>query len=198
VKRLHRDDLYGWSRFQDHIDLDFNGFALVRPAGNLLIDPMPLSPHDLEQLRALGGVAWIVLTNSYHVRDAQRLADAFGARIAGPAQERAGFPIACARWLKDGDELTPGLVAYELDGSKTPGELALVLDETTLISGDLIRAHRPGALQLLAADKLKDVPAVHSSLRRLLARAPKIEAVLVGDGWCCFHDGAAQLSRLIG
>jgi hypothetical protein len=198
MKRLHRDELYCWSQFQDKHDLDFNGFAIVSAAGNVLVDPMPLSPHDLEQLRALGGVASIVLTNSYHLRDAQKIADALGARIAGPAQEQADFPIRCARWLKDGDELAPGLVVHELDGSKTPGELALVFDETTLISGDLIRAHRAGTLQLLAAEKLKNPAAVLSSLRRLLARYPRIEAVLVGDGWCCFHDGAAQLSRLVG
>jgi hypothetical protein len=33
---------------------------------------------------------------------------------------------------------------HRLNGSKTPGELALVLEKTTLITGDLVRAHQAG------------------------------------------------------
>ena len=45
-------------------------------------------------------------------------------------------------------------MTYALDGSKTPGELAFVLDGTTLVTGDLIRAHAAGSLMLLPYDKL--------------------------------------------
>jgi len=74
MKQLHRDDLFGWSVFQDSLDLDFNSLAWVRAGGNVLIDPLPLREHDLEHLRALGGAKFILLTNSMHVRDAQHLA----------------------------------------------------------------------------------------------------------------------------
>jgi glyoxylase-like metal-dependent hydrolase (beta-lactamase superfamily II) len=195
MKTLHRSDLYGWSVFNENLDMDFNSVAWIRTGGNVLIDPLPLSPHDLEHLERLGGAAWVVVTNADHTRAAERVADHTRARLAGPAAEKSSFPLPCERWLEDGEELVPGLIALEMQGSKTPGELALVLDHTTLITGDLIRAHQAGRLQLLADAKLKDRVAAEVSVRRLL-QWPQIEAVLVGDGWSVFRQGAAALREL--
>ncbi len=202
MKRLHRKDLYAWSVFNEPRNIDFNGFAWIRSAGegaeggNVLIDPLPLSPHDAEHLRTLGGAAWVVITNSDHLRAAEQIAKTFGAKIAAPAAEKTAIPFACDRWLEDGDELVPGLVAFELAGSKTPGELALLLDGTTLISGDLVRAHVGGSLMLLPADKLKDPKLARESIARIAKRGG-IEAVLVGDGWNVFRDGQRALDELI-
>ena len=198
MKRLHRQDLYAWSVFNERLNIDFNAFALIRPpaeGGNVLIDPLPLSVHDAEHLRSLGGAAWIVITNSDHVRGAKEIAEAFGAKIAGPAAEKESFPLRCDRWLAEGDELVPGLVAFELEGSKTPGEIALLLDGTTLFSGDLIRAHRAGELMTLE-QKLKDPKLARASIARVAKRGG-IEAVLVGDGWNVFGDGQKQLEKLL-
>lgn len=194
MKRLHRSDLYGWSAFDEARDIDFNSVAWVRPEGNVLFDPLPMSAHDLAHLRALGGAAWIILTNSMHVRAAPELAAELGAQVAGPAAERGSFPLRCQRWLQDGDEPVPGLRVYEMDGSKTPGELALVLEETTLITGDLLRAHVADSLHLLPRDKLADPARAAASVRRL-AELP-LSAILVGDGFCLFRDGAARLRAL--
>lgn len=196
MKSLHRPDLYAWSAFDESRNVDFSGLLWVRGDGNVLVDPMPLSAHDRAHLEALGGATWIVVTNSDHTRAATDIAAWTGARVAGPAAERAGFPIPCDRWLSDGDVLVPGLVVVALDGSKTPGELALVLDGTTLVTGDLVRGQRGGALNLLPASKLADVAAAHASVRRLAA-LPRIGAVIVGDGWPVFHDGAARLADLV-
>lgn len=198
MKRLHRHDLYCWSVFQEQHELDFNGFAWIRGAENVLIDPMPMSAHDLEELRRLGGASLIVVTNSFHLRATGELAAALGAKIAGPCAERGGFPFDCDRWIEDGEELLPGLVAIAQDGSKTPGELALVLDGTTLIAGDLVRGHRAGSLNLLPDAKLKDPAAARASVRALAKAHPRLEAVLVGDGWCYFGSGATELRRISG
>jgi glyoxylase-like metal-dependent hydrolase (beta-lactamase superfamily II) len=195
MKSLHRPDLYAWSAFDPERNVDFNSVAWIRPGGNVLIDPVPLSAHDRVHLEGLGGAAWIVVTNSDHVRDAPSIAADTGARLAGPAAERDAFPLACQRWLHDGEELVPGLLALELQGSKTPGELALLLDQTTLITGDLIRAHRAGSLMLLPDAKLKDRAAAVASLQRLLQHE-RIDSVLVGDGWSLFHDGHRHLRAL--
>ncbi|MCB0221177.1 MAG: MBL fold metallo-hydrolase, partial [Chrysiogenetes bacterium] len=48
MKQLHRPDLFAWLAFDEARNLDFNGFAWVRKEGNVLIDPMPMSAHDLE------------------------------------------------------------------------------------------------------------------------------------------------------
>jgi hypothetical protein len=196
MKRLHRKDLFGWSVFNERLDIDFNSVAWVRPGGNILFDPLPMTPHDLEHLQKLGGAKWIVVTNSAHVRDSAQLADALKAVRVGPRAERATFPLKCSRWLGEGDALVPGLATYEMEGSKTPGELAFVLEEATLITGDLIRSHRAGQLMLLMAEQgLADPAKALASVGRL-AQLPKLEAVLVGDGWSVFHDGRALLGRL--
>ncbi len=195
MRALHRPDLFSWSAFDATRNVDFNGLCAVRPSGNVLVDPMPLSDHDRAHLEALGGVAWIVVTNSDHTRATEAIRAWSGAQVAGPAAEREGFPIACDRWLSDGDTVAPGIDVIALDGSKTPGELALVLDQTTLITGDLVRAHAGGSLMLLPAPKLTDPAAAARSVQRLAA-LPHITAVLVGDGWPVFRDGGARLSEL--
>ena len=196
MKRLHRDDLYGWSVFDPSRNIDFHGVAWVRGDGNVLVDPVPMSEHDEAHLRELGGAATIVITNSDHVRDAPALADRFGARILGPRAEQDRFPIHCDDWLGQDDTVVPGLVAHALSGSKTPGELALTLEGTTLITGDLIRAHEGGRLRLVPDAKLADPAAARSSARRLAA-LPGVDAVLVGDGWPVFRHASEALRELV-
>jgi glyoxylase-like metal-dependent hydrolase (beta-lactamase superfamily II) len=168
----------------------------VRPDGNVVIDPLPLSDHDEAHLRKLGGVASIVVTNSDHVRDSIRLAENTGAQLMGPSQEANNFPVECTRWLTDGDQVVPGMLALELEGSKTPGELALLIDGSILITGDLIRAHEGGALCLLPEEKLSDKRKAIASLRRLTL-LPELEALLPGDGWPVFRDAKILLEELL-
>lgn len=195
MKRLHRPDLRCWSSFDAERDLDFHATLWVRAGGNVVIDPLPLSAHDRAQLDALGGVATIVVTNSGHIRDAAALAASTGATVCGPAGERASFALPCTRWLADDDEVVPGLTALALDGSKTPGELALVLERTTLITGDLVRAPVPGTLARLPDAKLADRAAALRSIARL-GELPGLETVLVGDGWHLFHGATAALRAI--
>jgi glyoxylase-like metal-dependent hydrolase (beta-lactamase superfamily II) len=196
MKLLHRPDLYCWSDFNTDRNIDFHSIAWIRSAGNVLIDPLPLSDHDRSHLQALGGASWIVITNSDHIRASQEIAEKTGAQIAAPQGERDTFPIPVDRWLANGDALVPGLEAIELHGSKTPGELALLLQETTLITGDLVRAHQAGSLMLLPDAKLTDRDRALDSVRRLAALS-QIETVLVGDGWSVFHDGHVRLQELL-
>lgn len=195
MKPLHRDDLWAWSEFNPERNLDFHSVLWVREGGNVAVDPLPLSTHDNAHLAELGSIAFIVVTNKDHIRAAEALAEATGAKILGPAQERDAFPIACQGWLDDGDEVVPGLRVLALAGSKTPGELALVLEDSTLITGDLVRSHLGGTLCLLPDAKLSNKAAAVASVVRL-AELGFIEAVLVGDGWPIFRDGAARLREL--
>ena len=196
MKLLHRPDLFGRSRFDESRNVDFCCVAWIRSGGNVLIDPLPISEHDLAHLEALDGAAFIIITNSDHTRGAQKLAQHLGATLLGPRGERETFPFACERWLGDGDEPVPGLSVLEMQGSKTPGELALVLERTTLITGDLVRGHMGGRLNLLPESKLTDHAQAVASVGRILREHPKIETVLVGDGWPIFHDGQRALAAL--
>ncbi len=195
MKLLHRPDLYSWSSFDKERNVDFNSIAWIRRAGNVLIDPLALSTHDRDHLNSLGGVRWIAITNSDHVRAAKEIAQITDAQIAGPAAEQHNFPIKCDLWLSEGEELVPGLEVIELQGSKTPGELALLLEKTTLITGDLVRAHKAGGLMILPDAKLSNRQQAVASVQRL-AQISGIEAVLVGDGWSVFRDGSWRLKEL--
>jgi hypothetical protein len=196
MKQLHRSDLLGWSRFDEARNIDFHSVLWLRPEGNVVIDPLPLTPHDEKELLERGGAVLIVVTNSDHVRDAERIAKLTGAKLAGPRGEKEAFPIRCERWLGHGDEPVPGLKVIEMHGSKTPGELALLLDGHTLVTGDLVRAHGGGALALLPDAKLSDRKAAIESVRSLLDY-PDLQAVLTGDGWPVFRNGHRLLRELL-
>jgi glyoxylase-like metal-dependent hydrolase (beta-lactamase superfamily II) len=197
MKQLHRPDLFTWSRYDEPLRIDFNGILWRREGGNVLVDPPPLADCDVRHLDALGGAASIILTTSDHVRGAREIAARTGAQLLGPAAERDAFPVACAGWLAEEDEPFPGLRVHALGGSKTEGELALVLEETTAIFGDAVRAHRAGALMLLPREKLRDPLRLVESLRSLRELHPRIAHVLVGDGWSAFNDGGALLDALL-
>jgi hypothetical protein len=196
MKRTHRPDLRCWSRFDEARDLDFNSWAWVRGGRTVLIDPLPLSEHDRAELEGAGPVTHVVVTNSDHTRAAAELAARYGASVVGPAGERDRLGIECDRWVETGDEIVEGLIAIALEGSKTPGELALLLEVTTLITGDLIRAPAGGGLALLPAAKLADEAKAQESVRGLLDHK-LVSAVLVGDGWPVFRDGHARLEELV-
>ncbi len=196
LKLLHRQDLFSWSEFDEERNLDFNSWLWQRSDGNVLIDPLPLTRHDRQHLDSLGGARYIVVTNSDHCRDAEKIAADTGAKLYGPIQEMADFPLVCDHWLQNSEEIVPGLTVIELQGSKTPGELALLLEGSTLITGDLIRCHRAGELCLLPDVKLSDKKSALQSLK-YLAALPAIDVVLPGDGWPIFAYGAEALNRLV-
>ncbi len=195
MKQLHRKDLFAWSVFDKQRNIDFHSVLWVRQQGNIMIDPLPLSVHDQAHLKSLGGVAIIIITNSDHIRDAQVIAKANHSLIYAPAGEQNSFPFSCERWLAHEQEIVPGLIAYEMQGSKTAGELALLLEQTTLITGDLIRCHIAGELCLLPAAKLTDTDKAIDSIKQIIT-LENIETVLTGDGWPIFHHAREALLRL--
>lgn len=70
-----------------------------------------------------------------------------------------------------------------------------MIEDETLITGDLIRAHCGGKLCILPDVKLQDVNKAKESVRRI-ATIPGIKAVLPGDGWPVFINGEKALSEL--
>ena len=194
-KKLHRPDLLGWSVFNEERNIDFHGTLLVNPAGNVLIDPLPLNEHDENHLDSLGGAAHIIITNSDHVRDTARILLFTGAKSWGPLGEKEKFPLDCDGWLQNGDKPMSNIEVFCMEGSKTPGELAILIDENTLVTGDLIRANEGGKLSMLPEEKLQDRELALNSIKRLAA-IKSIEAVIPGDGWPVFKNGHDALTEL--
>jgi hypothetical protein len=195
MKQLHRKDLFGWSVFNEERNLDFHSVLWVRSEGNVAIDPLPLSAHDRKHLQDLGSPKFVVITNFDHVRASWLIAQEYGAKLYGPGGDKDLIPFPCDVWLTGDENIVPGLTAFRLNGSKTPGELALLLEDTTLITGDLIRCHVGGELCLLPDSKLQDKSQAIASVKRLAA-LPHIKTVLPGDGWPLFNNGGEALRSL--
>ena len=195
MKLLHKDNLFCWSEFNEDRNIDFHSYLWVRPEGNVVFDPLPLSSHDEDHLKSLGTVTHIIISNSDHIRNTEKLAEMTGALVWGPAGEASSFPIRCAKWLNEGDEVLEGLDVYSLSGSKTKGELSFLIEGDTLITGDLVRAHSGGKLCMLPDVKLLNIGEARSSVKRL-ATIQGIKAILPGDGWPIFRDGGLVLSEL--
>ena len=195
MKKLHRSDLFGWSIFNEERNIDFNSTLWVRSQGNVIIDPLPLIEHDKKHLESLGGAAHVIITNSDHIRDAAIISSMTGAKCWAPLAEKEQFPLQCDGWLQDGDEPISGIEIFSFNGSKTPGELAVLIDETTLITGDLIRAHEGGCLCIIPDVKLKNCDLAVKSIKRM-ASIKKIRAVIPGDGWPVFNQGHEALFEL--
>lgn len=196
MKALHKPNLFCWSVFNEERDLDFHSVFWTSAHGNVAIDPLPLSEHDRSHVEALGGIQDIVITNSDHLRGAAELAGISGARVWGPRLELDKLQPLGGRGVGDGEQPVAGLEVFELHGSKTPGELAILIEHHTLVVGDLVRGHRAGRLNLLPDAKLEDRKQALGSLRRL-TELSSIEAVLVGDGWPVFHGGRHALNALL-
>ena len=192
---MYKRQLLGWSVFNEERNIDFHGTLFVNPAGNVLIDPLPLNEHDENHLDSLGGAAHIIITNSDHVRDAARILLFTGAKSWGPLGEKEKFPLDCDGWLQNGDKPTSNIEVFCMEGSKTPGELAILIDETTLVTGDIIRANEGGKLSMLPEEKLQDRELALNSIKKLAA-IKSIEAVIPGDGWPVFKNGHDALTEL--
>ncbi|WP_144392561.1 MBL fold metallo-hydrolase [Pleionea sediminis] len=186
MKKCHNEQFYCWSEFNPERDIDFHSYVWVREQGNVVFDPLSISLHDLKHLQSLGGADYVVITNSDHIRDAKNIATILEAKLVGPKGEKDTFPIECDHWIGEGDNLIEGMQVFEMHGSKTPGELALLIENTTLITGDLIRSHQGGSLCMLPYAKLTDKQAAMDSVNRL-KDIESIETVLVGDGWPVFN-----------
>lgn len=196
MKQLHRPDLFCWTEFNCDRNIDFHSYAWVNNKSITLIDPLPLTQHDINHLERLGKITNILITNSDHIRHSAPLAKQTNAKLFGPLAEKNNFPLHCHHWLKDGDEPVPGLKTITMDGSKTPGELAFIVEQNTLITGDLIRSHEGGTLCLLPDEKLTDKELAHNSVKEIINNK-NINAILPGDGWPIFNDGQTALKTLL-
>jgi uncharacterized cupin superfamily protein len=173
-----------WSAWQPERNLFFNSFFFESPEGNVAIDPLPLDTRDADEITARGGIAWIVVTNRDHERDARAIAKQFEAKIAASAADAPLLSGPVDRTLVEGDTIAGGRVVA-LEGLKTPGEFALYFKALrAALVGDALWGSPAGALRLMADEKLADPARAVLSLRKLAALP--FEHLLVGDGACIF------------
>lgn len=186
-----------WPSFSERFGYDFNGYLVLRPDGNLCVDPVEPSDAVLDELVA-AGVQRIVLTNRNHFRAAARVAAATGARVAVHPADAAFVREKGVRVdedLRHGQQLGPFLVLGA--AGKSPGEIALHWPEKRLlIVGDACVGDPPGRVSLLPEAVMDDPVELRRSLRRIAAEID-FDTLLVGDGECLLGGARAALQRLV-
>ena len=203
MKSTILEGIHYWSVFQPDRDIDFNGFLWVRPAGNVLIDPMALDEGELAKLKELGGARWILITNHDHLRAGPALMEALGAELLAPTAERAAFGQDAGvvdHWFASTGDLPGGLgreiTVHAMPGGKSAGEVALYLaGPRALLFGDVVRSHVSGVLCLLPEPKLSDRAALVAALQPL--REYPAAGILLGDGDSFFLEGAARFAAFL-
>jgi uncharacterized cupin superfamily protein len=180
-----------WSIWQPDRNLYFNSFFVARADGNVAIDPLPLSDADADEITARGGLAYVLITNRDHERDARTLATRFGARLACSEVEAPLLAGPVDLTLVPGQTFA-GAIVVGFAGLKTAGEIALYWPELrTALVGDALWGSPAGALRLMPDEKIADPPRAVLSLRALAAKRP--EHLLVGDGACIFGGATRAL-----
>ena len=186
-----------WPWFSERFGYDFHGFLVRHAGGNVAVDPVHMSEPVFDGLCA-EGVGTIVLTNRNHFRDAARLREATGAPVL---VHPADADFVRSKGVLVGGPLNPGdragpLVAVACPG-KSPGEVVMHWPERRLaILGDAAVGSPPGALGLLPAAVIDDLPRLHESLRRL-ATTLDVETLLCADGHHVLHGGTEALCTLV-
>jgi glyoxylase-like metal-dependent hydrolase (beta-lactamase superfamily II) len=190
------EGLFTWDWFSERFGYDFHGTWVADPGGNLAIDPVEPTDEVLAGLVARG-VARIVLTNRNHFRAAARLRAATGARVAvhpADADFVRGKGVTVDDDLAHGQRVGPFTV---VDASgKSPGEVALHWPaRRLLVVGDAVVGNPPGALGLLPAAVIDDLPRLRASIARLAEL--DIDTLLLGDGAPILTGARAALRALI-
>jgi glyoxylase-like metal-dependent hydrolase (beta-lactamase superfamily II) len=158
----------------------------------VLIDP--LLPHDDEEqfwqfVDGLELPVEVLLTASWHRRDAYRVAERCGTTVWAHevAAKHVDFPTRS-------DELPAGVEAFVPEGDRE-GQVAFYLpDHETLVVAEFFRGTEDG-LKLAPSPTLLDLDAFHRSMRKLLDLP--IERVLVAHGVPVLRNGRRAVAEAL-
>ncbi|TAJ31709.1 MAG: hypothetical protein EPO64_02230 [Nitrospirae bacterium] len=189
--------IWQWSWFSQEKQLDFNGLFLTVGEHRVLVDPPPMTGEATLLIRKGGAVDYLLCTNRDHEREAAACRADFGCRVLVPEPDASQMTIQADKTYKDGELLPGGIWAVHLKDQKSPGEMALFIQQGTgvMIVGDALIGKPTGALSMLPADKYADVAKAREGLRRLLKY--KFDAMLVGDGVSILTGAKAALERAL-
>jgi glyoxylase-like metal-dependent hydrolase (beta-lactamase superfamily II) len=189
-------DVFTWPWFSEPHGYNFNGYLILHPAGNLVIDPVEPGDEDLEAL-AGHGVAHILITNRNHTRAANKVRERTGARTlihAADAPHARSQGAVIDGELRFGAKIGP-LVVIGASG-KSPGEVALHWPERRmLIVGDAVIGNPPGHCSLLPEKVMDDPARLRETVEALLVL--EFDTLLTGDGEPILKDAKARLQELV-
>jgi glyoxylase-like metal-dependent hydrolase (beta-lactamase superfamily II) len=188
--------IFTWPWFSAPHGYNFNGYLVVDPGGNLCVDPVQADDEVIAAIAARG-VSRILITNRNHVRAANRVRAATGARTAihpDDADYARGQGAELDDDLRAGDQAGP-LSVVAVPG-KSPGEVALYWPQRRiLIVGDAVIGNPPGSCGLLNERVMDDPPRLRDSVRGLLEL--DFDILLAGDGQPILSGARRKLQELV-
>lgn len=189
--------IWQWSWYSEEKKLDFNGHFLTVGEHRIIVDPPPMAAEELSQVRRVGQVDYILLTNRDHVREAAALRNEFHCQVWVPEADAPEMAVTADKTYKDGELLAGGIWAIHLNDQKSPGESALFLQQGKgiMIVGDALLGKPPGAVSLLPSEKYADAAKAREGLKRLLKY--NFDALLVGDGVSIMTGAKAVVEKCV-
>ena len=174
--------IWQWSWFSDEKKLDFNGLFLTVGEHRILVDPPPMKPEDVLQIRKGGPVDYILITNRDHLREAAAYKAEFACQLWLPETDAPQMDAKADKTYTDGELLPGGIWVVHLQDQKSPGECALFIQQGKgiMIVGDALIGKQPGSVSMLPPEKYTDPAKARDGLRRLLKY--NFDSLLVGDG----------------
>ena len=174
--------IWQWSWFSDEKKLDFNGLFLTIGEHRVLVDPPPMKPEDVLQVKRGGRVDYILITNRDHLREAVTYKAEFMCQLWLPDADAPQMDVMPDKTYKDGELLPGGIWVVHLHDQKSPGECALFIQQGKgiIIVGDALIGKQPGSVSMLPPEKYADAAKARDGLRRLLKY--NFDSLLVGDG----------------
>ena len=189
-------DVWTWKRWQPDRSMDFNSWFCKADGLNMVVDPLEPDADDLRQIEEMGGVDWVVVTNRDHERATKFFVDRFEAKVAAGARDADALGAGVTQRLGD-DELFHGWRVIELEGFKSPGEIALYSNtRRTVVLGDSLWGDPAGSLRFMPDAKLEDPQRAVLSMRRVRGIV-RLENILVGDGAPIYGNARAAIGRCI-
>ena len=192
-------DVYTWSIYSQEKGYNFNGWFILKQNplfGNVVIDPPQPSDEDLAQMRSMGGVGQIIITNKDHVRWSKELKKEFNPLTMMPSPDAGSVEIEVDSTFDDGDALAGFLKAVHVPDNKSPGETALFWQQRKiLIIGDALIGKPPGDVSLLPQEKYADITLAREGIGVLAGL--DFDALLLGDGEPIPREGKIPVERFI-
>jgi glyoxylase-like metal-dependent hydrolase (beta-lactamase superfamily II) len=115
-----------------------HAYLLPRPGGNLMIDAPRFDAALAERVKALGGIAHVLLTHRDDVAEAAEWAATFGSLVWIHEDERDAAPFATEILSAERPEdIAPGVAWLQTPGH-TKGHVAFHVDDAWLFTGDTL------------------------------------------------------------
>jgi glyoxylase-like metal-dependent hydrolase (beta-lactamase superfamily II) len=185
-----------WNAYDSAIKTELFSAALLTGAGVYLVDPIQLTDPASTELKALGTVCGIVVTNNNHQRAALAYAASFNVPILAHRNSFRDSNSFHLTTLKD-DETMPGDLRVIAIQGAVPGEIVLyyATNGGTLVVGDALINFAPYGFTFLPEKYCQNARKMRRSLSQLL-KFPA-ERLIFAHGTPIISGATERIRRLL-